>query len=103
MRITMTSFIKLQKQIDLTPVWYGTATLRNNPKDYLVCKCETTEIKSFSGSLQLKVKFENEKLNLNDKFIVRKVHVLEKSNNFIILLEHEKKLFITFIVPKLLF
>lgn len=103
MRITMTSFIKLQKQIDLTPVWYGTATLRNNPKDYLVCKCETTEIKSFPGSLQLKVKFENEKLNLNDKFIVRKVHVLEKSNNFIILLEHEKKLFITFIVPKLLF
>lgn len=99
----MTSFIKLQKQVDLTPVWYGTATLRNNPKDYIVCKCETIEIKSFPGSLQLKVKFENEKLNLNDKFIVRKVHVLEKSNNFIILLEHEKKLFITFIVPKLLF
>ena len=103
MRITMTSFIKLQKQVDLTPVWGGMAMLRNNPKDYLVCKCETTEIKSFPGSLQLKVKFENEKLNLNDKFIVRKVHVLEKSNNFIILLEHEKKLFITFIVPKLLF
>ena len=55
----MTSFIKLQKQVDLTPVWYGTATLRNNPKDYIVCKCETTEIKSFPGSLQLKVKFEN--------------------------------------------
>ena len=103
MRITMTSFIKLQKQVDLTPVWGGMAMLRNNPKDYIVCKCETTEIKSFPGSLQLKVKFENEKLNLNDKFIVRKVHVLEKSNNFIILLEHEKKLFITFIVPKLLF
>lgn len=99
----MTSFIKLQKQVDLTPVWGGMAMLRNNPKDYIVCKCETTEIKSFPGSLQLKVKFENEKLNLNDKFIVRKVHVLEKSNNFIILLEHEKKLFITFIVPKLLF
>lgn len=99
----MTSFIKLQKQVDLTPVWYGTATLRNNPKDYLVCKCETTEIKSFPGSLQLTVKFENEKLNINNKFIVRKVHVLEKSNNFIILLEHEKKLFITFIVSKLLF
>ena len=97
----MTSFIKLQKQVDLTPVWGGMAMLRNNPKDYIVCKCETTEIKSFPGSLQVKIKFENEKLNINDKFIVRKVHVLEKSNNFIILLEHEKKLFITFIVPKM--
>ena len=47
MRITMTSFIKLQKQVDLTPVWGGMAMLRNNPKDYIVCKCETTEIKIF--------------------------------------------------------
>ena len=101
MRITMNSFIKLKKQLDLTPVWGGMAMLRNNPKDYIVCRCETTETKAFPGSLHVKVKFDNEKINIRDEFLVRKVHVLEEGNNFKILLEHEKKLFITFIVPKM--